>query len=317
MVRAYNLYVRRHKVIDQRASWRSEALGPSRTLELAQGRVRCHDTGGEGPPVVFVHGLLVNANLWRKVVPRLAGERRCVTLDMPLGAHLEPLPNAQLTPPELADIVAGAIEELGLGPVTLVGNDTGGAVCQLVATRHPDLIDRLVLTSCDAYDNFPPKIFAFLAPLSRAPGLIPYLFAPLRLRAPRRLPIAFGWVTKRPIDRDAEDSYVLPVFQSKGVRADLGKLIKGIDTRYTMEAAEQLRSFHRPVLLAWSAEDKLFPRTYAERLRDDLPEARLEWVQDSYTFSAEDNPERVAELIAGFAPGVAASAAEQSSSETG
>jgi len=299
-------------VADQKATWRSDAIGPARTLELSQGRVRCHDTGGDGPPIVFVHGLLVNANLWRKVVPRLAGEHRCVTLDMPFGSHLEPMPEAQLTPPELADIVAGAIEELGLGPVTLVGNDTGGAVCQLVATRRPDLIDRLVLTSCDCYDNFPPKIFAFLAPVGRAPGLIPFLFAPLRLRAPRRLPIAFGWVTKRPIDRDAEDSYVLPVFRSRDVRIDLGKLIKGIHPRYTLEAAEQLRSFHRPVLLAWSAEDKLFPASYAERLRDDLPEAKLEWVEDARTFSAEDNPERVAELIAGFAPG--ARTAQRSSS---
>jgi pimeloyl-ACP methyl ester carboxylesterase len=126
------------------------------------------------------------------------------------------MPQSRLTPPELADMVAGAIEELGLGPVTLVGNDTGGAVCQLVATRRPDLIDRLVLTTCDCYDVFPPKLFSYLGPLGRAPGLIPFVFAPMRLRAPRRLPIAFGWVTKRPIDRDAEDSYVLPVLRSKG-----------------------------------------------------------------------------------------------------
>jgi pimeloyl-ACP methyl ester carboxylesterase len=121
-------------------------------------------------------------------------------------------------------------------------------------------------------------------------------------------------VTKRPIDRDAEDSYVLPVLRSKGVRTDLAKLIKGIHPRYTIEAARQLRSFHRPVLVAWSAEDKLFPREYAERLRDDIPEAQLEWVQDARTFSAEDNPERVAELIAAFAPRAKATTAQQSSS---
>src|SRR5215211_1417412 len=227
-----------------KASWRSEALGPGRTLELPQGRLRCHVTG-DGPPLVFVHGLLVNANLWRKVVPRLSGEHTCVTLDVPLGAHLEPMPGSELDPPTVADIVAAATEELELGAVTLVGNDTGGAICQLVATRRPDLIDRLVLTSCDCYDNFPPKVFAFLAPVARFPAAIPFVFAPLRLRAPRRLPIAFGWVTKQPIERDAEDSYVLPVLTRKEVRADLAKVLRGLDPRHTLAAAEELRSFHR------------------------------------------------------------------------
>jgi len=293
-----------------KASWRSEALGPARTLELPQGRLCCHVTG-HGPPLVFVHGLLVNANLWRKVVPALASDHTCVTLDMPLGSHAEPMPGSGLTPPELAGAVASAIEELGLGPVTLVGNDTGGALCQLVAAGRPELIDRLVLTSCDAYDNFPPKLFAFLAPVGRFPGAIPFLFAPLRLRAPRRLPIAFGWLTKEPIDRDAEDSYVLPALSRKPVRTDLAKVLNGLDPRYTLEAAEQLRSFDRPVLLAWSAEDKVFPARYAERLKGDLPDARLEWVEGARTFSPEDRPERLVELIAGFAPGTGTSAAQR------
>jgi pimeloyl-ACP methyl ester carboxylesterase len=263
---------------------------------------------------VFVHGLLVNANLWRHVVSRLADGHRCLTLDLPLGSHLEPVPGSELTPPELADMIAAAIERLGQGAVTLVGNDTGGALCQLVATRRPEVIDRLVLTSCDAYDNFPAKIFAYLKPFGRAPWAIPLAFAPIRWRPLRRLPIAFGWITKRPIEREAEDSYVLPPLSSGQVREDLAKLIRGLDSRYTLEAAERLRSFHRPVLLAWSAEDKLFPPRHAERLRDDLPEARLEWVEDALTFSPEDNPQRVAELIAGFAPRGPRAATERSSS---
>ncbi len=299
-----------------KASWRSDALGPGRTLELPQGKLRVHETG-EGPPIVFLHGLLVNANLWRKVVGPLARDHRCVTLDLPLGSHLEPMPASDLTPPDLAAIVAAAIEELGLGPVTLVGNDTGGAISQLVATSRPELIDRLVLTPCDCYDIFPPKIFAYLKPFGRFPGAIPLAFGGMRLRSPRRLPIAFGWLAKRPIDREAEDSYVLPVLGGAGVRADFAKVISGVDPRYTLEAAEQLRSFHRPVLLAWSAEEKLFPREYAERLRDDLPEATLEWVEDSYSFSPEDNPERLVDLIGGFDTHSAPRTTQQSSSVNG
>jgi pimeloyl-ACP methyl ester carboxylesterase len=281
---------------NDKASWRSRELGPVRTLELPGGKLRVHERG-EGPPLVFLHGLLVNANLWRKVVARLADDHRCVSLDLPLGSHVEPFPGSELTPPDLAAIVIAALERLELGAVTLVGNDTGGAITQLVAASRPDLIDRLVLTSCDSYDTSPPKLFAYLKPFGRLPAALPLAFAPMRLRALRRLPIAFGWLTKRPIDRDAEDSYVFPPLTSGEVRRDLSQVIAGVDPRYTLEAAEQLRSFHRPVLLAWSAEDKLFPRAHAERLQAGLPEATLEWVEDSYTFSPEDNPDRVSELI--------------------
>jgi pimeloyl-ACP methyl ester carboxylesterase len=280
--------------------WRSPELGPARTLEVGGGRLRYHDTG-EGPPVVFVHGVIVNANLWRKVVPRLADGHRCVALDMPFGSHIEPMPNADLSPPAVANLVADAVDALGLEDVTLVGNDTGGAICQLVAVNRPERLGRLVLTSCDSYEHFPPKLFSFFKPLGKVTSAIPFLFAPLRMRAARRLPIAYGWVTREPIEpREAEDSYVLPLLEDGRIREDLRRLIPGLDARYTLEAAERLRSFDKPVLIAWSAEDKLFPRSDAVRLADTFPNARLEWVEGARTFSAEDRPERVAELIAAF-----------------
>ena len=145
--------------MNERASWRASELGPARTLELGGGRrIRAHVTG-EGPPIVFVHGALVNANLWRKVVPRLNGHTR-VTLDLPLGSHLEPMPrDADMSGPGIAGLVGEAIEAIDLGSVTLVGNDSGGGLSQLLAVRRPELIDRLVLTSCDAFENFPPRFF--------------------------------------------------------------------------------------------------------------------------------------------------------------
>ena len=120
------------------ADWRSPDLGPARTLDLGgDRRIRAHVTG-EGPAIVFVHGALVNANLWRKVVPRLDGFTR-VALDMPLGSHLRGHAEATPTSPAgLADLIADALEALGLDGVTLVGNDTGGALSQLVATRRPE-----------------------------------------------------------------------------------------------------------------------------------------------------------------------------------
>lgn len=281
------------------AYWRSDKLGEPGTIELPQGTLGYREAGS-GPPLVFVHGLLVNANLWRKVVEQLAPDFRCVALELPLGSHELPMPGADLSPPRLADLIADAIEALGLEDVTLIGNDTGGALCQLVVTRRPERIARLVLTSCDYRDNFPPPMFAYFKPTVRIPGAIPLLLAPMRLAAPRRLPIAFGWLTKRPIDRPAEDSYVLPTLSSGAVRDDLKRVIRGIDKRYTNEAADRLGTFDRPALIAWSREDKFFKPEHAERLADELPTARLEWIDDSRTFSPEDQPARLAELIGDF-----------------
>jgi pimeloyl-ACP methyl ester carboxylesterase len=285
----------------ERASWRSEALGPARTLDLSEGRIRAHMTG-EGPPIVFVHGALVNANLWRKVVPRLEGYTR-VTLDLPLGSHLESMPaGADMSAPGLALMIAEAVEALGFDDVTVVGNDTGGGLTQLVAVRRPERIGRLVLTSSDAFDNFPPRFFRIVFAPARIPGVIPVAFSPLRLRPLRRLPIAYGWLSKNPIDRDAEDSYLLPVLTRGEIRRDVRRVLAGLDPKYTLDAAARLTAFDKPVLIAWSAEDRFFPTEHAERLAKLLPDARLEWIGGARTFSPEDRPERLAELIRSFVP---------------
>ena len=285
----------------ERATWRSDALGPVRAVELGKGRIRAHVTG-EGPPIVFVHGALVNANLWRKVVHRLDGYTR-VTLDLPLGSHLESMPaDADMSAPGLALMIAEAIEALGLDDVTVVGNDTGGGLTQLVAVRRPERIARLVLTSSDAFDNFPPRFFRIVFAPARIPGIIPVGFAGLRLRRLRRLPIAYGWLSKKPIDHDAEDSYVLPVLTRGEIRRDVRRVLAGLDPKYTLDAAARLTSFDKPVLIAWSTEDRFFPTEHAERLTKLLPDARLEWIEGARSFSPEDRPERLAELIGAFVP---------------
>jgi pimeloyl-ACP methyl ester carboxylesterase len=282
------------------ADWRSPDLGPAQTLDLGGGRtVRAHVTG-EGPPIVFVHGALVNANLWRKVVARLDGFKR-VTLDLPLGSHLEPMPrDADLRPPALADLIADSLAALELTDVTLVGNDTGGGLSQIVATRRPERIGALVLTSCDAFDSFPPRFFRIVLAPARVPGMIPIAFGGLRLRPLRRLPIAYGWLTTGPIDRDAEDSYVLPVLTRGGIRRDVRKLLGGLDPTYTLDAAAKLASWDRPALIAWSEKDRFFPIEHAERLAKVIPNARLEWIAGARTFAMEDEPERVAAVIGSF-----------------
>ena len=283
---------------------RAESLGPARELALPQGVLRHHSVGS-GPALVFVHGALVNANLWRKVVAGLSADFRCVTLDLPFGSHLVPMaPDADLSPPAMADLIADAIAALELDDVTLVGNDTGGGICQLVVTRRPERIGALVLTSCDAFENFPPKALQPVMPLLSNATLLRPLLAPTRVGAVQRA--FFKTLAKRPVEAEVLESYVLPAATHAGVRRDLARFLGGLDKRYTLEAAEQLPAFDRPAVIAWSREDRFFPREHAERLAELLPQGRLEWIDDARTFSPEDQPARVAELVAGVSAAVPA-----------
>jgi pimeloyl-ACP methyl ester carboxylesterase len=278
-----------------------ESMG-TEYMDLSAGRIRYRDSG-EGPPIVFVHGLLVDGRLWRKVTPALEGDYRCIVPDLPLGAHTVPMkPDADVTPPALAGLITELIEKLDLHDVTLVGNDTGGALTQMAITRSPDRIARVVLTPCDAFDNFLPPMFKGLQVLARVPALLTAFVQPLRLRPARRLPIAFGWLTKRPIDAEVENAWVGAFFKRREVRRDVARILRAIDSRYTQEAAERLRSFDRPVLIAWATEDRVFPLEHAHRLAGLLPDARVVEIPDSYSFVPEDQPDRLAELIREFVP---------------
>jgi pimeloyl-ACP methyl ester carboxylesterase len=276
------------------------------TVSLPAGEVSYQDAGA-GPTVVLLHGLLVDGSLWRGVVPLLARDHRVIVPELPLGCHRLPLrPDAPLAPPDVARLVAGLLAALGLDDVTLVGNDTGGAIAQLVAAHHPERIGRLVLTPCDAYENFLPPMFRPLQALARVPVVMDAVLQGMRLRALRRSPLAYGWLMRRP-DDELVAGWVRAALASRASRRDAMKVLRGIDRRQTLDAAEKLRTFGRPVLLAWAPEDRFFKLRYAERLAREIPGARLERIEDALTFVPVDQPERLAELIAGFVPaGVAA-----------
>ena len=299
-----------------RASWRDPVLGPARTVELPQGRLPYFERG-EGEPLLFVHGGFVNANLWRKVVPLLARDFRCVVPDFPFGSHTIPMPGADLGTAEgLVSLVTNTIETLELDAVTLVGMDTGGAICQFVVTQRPDRVGRLVLTSCDYRDNFPPRMFTHLKLMARIPDrLQTVLFAPMRLRAPRRLPFGFGWLVNEQVERAVEDTWILPALEDRAVLADTKRMLRIFDRGMLNRTADLLGTFDGPALVAWSADDRVFPVAHGRRLASELRDARLELIRGARTFSMEDQPERLAELIGDFmtsTAGRSAAPAEQS-----
>jgi pimeloyl-ACP methyl ester carboxylesterase len=272
-------------------------------VTLDAGTIAYSETGpADAPTILFVHGAFVDGTLWRKVVPQLEGSYRCVVPDLPLGSHRTPMnPGADLSPPALARLIAEFVEAVGLDDVTLVANDTGGALSQLVVTRHPERVGRLVLTPCDAYENFLPPAFRYLQALARVPGGVALVAQAMRIPANRRSPIAFGWLSKRRIPSDVLASWTEPVIRDAEIRRDVRDVLRGISTRYTLEAAERLREFGGPTMLAWATEDRFFKPKFAERLAADIPGSRLEWIEDSRTFVSEDQPERLAQLIGEFA----------------
>jgi pimeloyl-ACP methyl ester carboxylesterase len=276
-------------------------MKPDRTIELPQGTIRYRDSG-EGKPVVFVHGLLVDGLLWRKVTPLLDGEVRCIVPDWPLGSHRVALaPSADRSPRGMARLIADFLEKMELEDVTLVANDTGGAIAQLLVTERPERVGRLVLTPCDCYENFFPPMFKPLQWLARVPGALALAVQPMRSAAVRRSPLGFGLLTKRPIPEEITWGWVEPSLTDRDVRNDAIALLRGVDARDTLAAAEKLRDFDRPTLIAWAREDIVFKPRFAERLARDIPNSRLEWIEDSRSFVSEDQPARLAELVGAFA----------------
>jgi pimeloyl-ACP methyl ester carboxylesterase len=244
--------------------------------------------------IVLLHGLLTDHRLWRKVIPLLDGIET-VAPTLPLGSHTTPVPpGTDLSPPGLARLVAEQLE----GDVLLVGNDTGGAIAQLVAANHPERVAGLVLTNCDAYERFFPPLFRPLQYAARVPGGVEAIVGTLQIPAARRLPIAYGKLTKRPIERAVTDAWAAPSRGSAAIRRDLRAVLRGVDQRHLLEAVPRLRAFDKPVTLAWAREDQLvFPPSVAERLAADFPQARIEWIDDSLTFVPEDRPHELAAIL--------------------
>jgi pimeloyl-ACP methyl ester carboxylesterase len=269
-------------------------------VRLPQGTIRYREAGS-GPTIVFVHGYLVDGRLWDGVVDALSDRYRCIAPHWPMGAQQVAMaPDADLTPPGVATIIEGFLEALDLTDVTLVGNDSGGAMCQVTVARRPDRVGRLVLTNCDTHENFPPGIFKALPPLAKLPGGVTMLALPFRFPAIAR--IVFRPFAKTTPPSGLIESWVKPGATDKAVRHDLGKVTRGMNKRYTLEAAERLRGSEFPLLLAWAPGDRFFPISYAERLAAEVGNAKLVEIPDSASFVPFDQPRRVATAIADFAP---------------
>jgi pimeloyl-ACP methyl ester carboxylesterase len=198
----------------------------------------------------------------------------------------------------VAELVDDFLAALSLEDVVLVGNDTGGAIAQIVATTRPGRLGALVLTSCDAFEHFPPPI---LKPFIRAARFSPTFraaLAPLSTRFGRRR--GYGGLAHADIDELVVEWLRPPLHDAK-IREDLRRFTASLNQRTTIQAGAGLPSFTKPVLIAWSKDDAFFPLQDGQRLAAALPDSRLEVIAGSRTFSMIDQPDQLGELIADFA----------------
>jgi pimeloyl-ACP methyl ester carboxylesterase len=275
-------------------------LGAFQEVSLPQGTVRYYDQG-TGPMLVFIHGLLANSLLWSRVIPHLVSHFRCIAPDLPLGAHSLPLyPNADLNPLGVAQLVADFLEALDLHEVTLIGNDTGGAICQLVIAHHPEHISRLVLTNCDAFEHFFPPLVSPFHYGARVFGIhfANFLAWMLRARSAQRLFVAA--LSHRSPDLAELDAFFHPLLHQPFVRNEMTRFLQAVSNRYTLEAAQAFSGFHHPVLIVWGSDDRFFSSRLALRLQQTFPDARLQFLPHSRAFVPLDQPEVLAQHIMEF-----------------
>jgi pimeloyl-ACP methyl ester carboxylesterase len=241
----------------------------------------------------------VDGRLWDGVVDSLSDRCRCLAPDWPIGSQQVAMnAGADLSPYGIAATIAAFLDALDLDDVTIVGNDSGGAMSQVLVTRHPERIGRLVLTNCDTYEHFPPKMFKAMPAIAKIPGGMSLLAAPFRVGALARA--AFKPFSKRGIPADLIASWMDPGMHDPGVRRDLKKVTAGMGKRYTLEAAEKLRGSELPILFAWAPEDRLFSIKDARRLAAEAGNARVVEIPDASTFVPLDQPRRLADEIAAF-----------------
>lgn len=265
-----------------------------KVVELSQGRIHYKEFGNEeAHAILFVHGLLANSLLWQDVAKGLSQDFRCITPDWPLGSHSEPMkPDADVSPQGMIQIIFEFIDHLNLKEVTLVGNNSGGALAQMMVAAHPERIDKLILTSCDAYDIWLPYPFKLIEIFAFVPGVL-FLISKL-MKCPKFR--GFRGLSKR-MPKKTSDSFALPLSSSAGLRRDYGKFLRALSPKLTLEAAKHFDKFNKPVLIAWSHEDQFFPIEHANKLHQQFHDSKLIFIEDSYTFSAIDNPTQLTNEI--------------------
>lgn len=279
------------------------------TIELPNATLNYHVAGpsdAAAPPVVFIHPILTDGSLWLPVADRLAAHGvRSYAPDWPLGSHRIPLPAvADQSPRGVARLVLAFLEALDLTDVTLVGNDTGGAICQFLLDPQLDAdtsrVGRVVLANCDAFDQFPPFPFTLLFPLLRNEGRARLLAGQMRARPLRQSWLGFGLLAKN-LPADLTRAWIEPVRTDAGVRRDTVRLLRNLRPADLLDVSTRLTDVKIPVTVVWGMADRAFRPSLGRRLHEAFADAELVRVDGARTLLALDAPDQLTDAILAIA----------------
>jgi pimeloyl-ACP methyl ester carboxylesterase len=228
---------------------------------------------GAGPPALFVHGLATNAYVWQNLIGHLSDVRRCIAVDLPLHGQSPARPQQRLTIGAFADVLDQVCEDLGLQQVDLVAHDTGGAIAQVLAARHPERLRTLTLTNCETQDNIPPAAMAAIVEAARAGQLAPTVPALLADPVASRAFFAPGYQDPEHLTADLVTSYLAPLISTADAAERFQDLIAGLGPDELAAAGPGLRTLEVPTLIAWGTDDDFFALKWAYWLRDTIPGA--------------------------------------------
>ena len=277
-----------------------EARTTYHELSVPAGLIHYRQSGpDDGRPVVFVHGFLVDETVWAEVPVELGGQGfRAIAPTWPLGAHRAAMkPEADLSPRGIAQVVLSFLEELDLRDVVLVGNDTGGAVCQFLLDTDDSRIGGVVLSNCDAFTTFPPAQFKAVFSAGKHPWLAGLILKSMRWRALRHSALGIGPLAHK-LDADRTAGWFAPSIDSPAIRQDIARFLRQVSPAELNDVSGRLDKFEGPVTVVWGDDDRAFTPKLGQRLAAAFRDARFVAVPDAKTLVSLDAPVRLTAEIA-------------------
>lgn len=274
-------------------------------VDAAGVRIFVRDSG-EGAPVLLLHGFPETGECWRFVAPGLALRHRVIVPDLPGFGQSEAPPAFDAK--SVAGILAALIEEIGTGPMTVVGHDWGGSLSHMLALEHPKLVERLVVV------NAPFRQIDFKRALHMVLLNLPVLpeIGFKTIRAPLiRLMLTAGsanrsWIDGETIARYADAyaplertrsalAYYRTITRSAALKG-LRRLRPGVASR----PAGQKRTIGSPTMIVWGMKDPVLPPSLLGGISRDIPGARIEPIDGCGHFVPEENPRALLDRILSF-----------------